>query len=101
MRNLLIAVLAVTATAALPASASAATQPDLPETCDLIRNTICHLIPPTSVEDVCAILDNTSNLRCEIDSTRRQGPDIPTTGCELQEKLGVVNVRQCEDPWAA
>jgi hypothetical protein len=72
MRKSLLAIAAVTAVAAVPASATAAdTRPDLPGTCDLVKNTICHLIPPTSVEDVCAILDSTSNLSCQISSTTR------------------------------
>lgn len=70
MRRILIAASAVAAVAALPSSAGAAAPPG---TCDLIKNTICHHIPPSGVP----------------------------SGCDLQEWIGVVNVRECEDPdWA-
>ena len=68
MRKLLIAVAAVAATAALPTSAGAVA-PDLPGTCDLVKNTMCDV------------------------------PDHVPTGCELQEMLGVQNVRACEDTY--
>ena len=69
MRKLLIAAVAVASTAAVPASAGAA--PDVPGTCDLIKNTMCNV------------------------------PDHVPTGCELQEWLGVQNVRACEDTYPA
>ena len=68
MRKLLIAAAAVAAAATLPATASAEVKP--PETCDLIQNTICHLIPPTSVEDVCAIVDATTAHSCTVSAPR-------------------------------
>lgn len=68
MRRILIAAAAVVAAATLPASAGAAAAP--PGTCDLIKNTMCHYIPPSSVP----------------------------SGCELQRMIGIVNVRECEDP---
>lgn len=64
MRKLLIAAAAVAATAAVPTTAGAAAQP--PGTCDLIKNTICQYVPPTSVDDVCAIVDHTTTLSCTI-----------------------------------
>lgn len=67
MRRILIAAAAVAAATALPSTASAVAPPG---TCDLIKNTICHYIPPSGVP----------------------------SGCELQEMIGVVNVRECEDP---
>jgi hypothetical protein len=79
MRKLLLACTAVTALA-LPSAAAASDRPDLPDgTCDVIKNTICHLIPPTSVEDVCAIVDATTQFDCSMISV--QQPEIPSS-CE-------------------
>jgi hypothetical protein len=52
---------------------------------------------------VCGIIYNTTNQDCRMSTTASAKPpievgDIPTSGCDLQEKLGIVNVRQCEDP---
>ena len=101
MRSFLI-VAAAAATLALPATAGAA-EAKPPEACDLIKNTICHYLPPTSVEDVCGIVGDSTFLSCTVTTNRAAtaGPDVPTSSCELQEKLGIVNVRACEDPdWA-
>jgi hypothetical protein len=99
MRSLFIAA-AAAATLALPATAGAAeTRP--PEACDVVKNTVCHYLPPTSVEDVCGIVNDSTFLTCTVaasSSRASAGPDIPTSSCELQEKLGIVNVRACEDP---
>lgn len=70
MRKLLIATVAVAATAALPASAGAASGPPSVEACDYIRNTICHFLPPTSVEDVCGIVEATTAHSCTVSSAR-------------------------------
>jgi hypothetical protein len=97
MRKLL---LAATAAALIAPSTAGATATQPPGTCDLVQNTACQYIPPTSVEDVCGILDHTTFFGCSITtSTSRsaQGPGVPTSWCELQEKLGIVNVRACED----
>jgi hypothetical protein len=95
MRKLLLA--AIAAALIVPSTAAAtATQP--PEACDLVKNTVCHYLPPTSVEDVCGIVNDSTFLTCSVTTTRATAqPDIPTTSCELQEKLGIVNVRACED----
>jgi hypothetical protein len=69
MRKLLIAATVVAATAAVPTSAGA-TETGVPGTCDLVKNTICHLIPPTSVSDVCEIVDATTNLSCTVSGSR-------------------------------
>ena len=93
MRKLL---LAATAAAFIVPTTATATEP--PGTCDLIKNTACQYIPPTSVEDVCGIVHDSTFLSCSFTASRSvQGPDIPTSSCELQEKLGIVNVRACED----
>ena len=68
MRNLL---LAAVATALIVPSTAGATATQPPGTCDLIKNTICHLIPPTSVDDVCEIVETTTVFGCEITTTSR------------------------------
>jgi hypothetical protein len=96
MRKLL---LAATAAALIVPSTASATETRPPEACDLVKNTVCHYLPPTSVEDVCGIVNDSTFLTCATTSTRTSavaGPDIPTTSCELQERLGIVNVRACE-----
>lgn len=63
--------LIVAAVAATAAVPSAAgAETKPPGTCDLIKNTMCNV------------------------------PDHVPTSCELQEKLGIVNVRACEDPYS-
>ena len=70
MRKLLIATAAVASTIALPASAGAASGPPSTDTCDYIKNTICHLLPPKSVGDVCAIVEATTAHSCTVSNTR-------------------------------
>ena len=54
-----------------PFASVAVAQPDLPESsCEVIRNTICHLIPPRSPEDVCAIVEATTAFGCTVSATR-------------------------------
>ena len=103
MRKTLIALAAVSATAAfVPPAADAEVRP--PGTCDLIKNTICHYLPPadpTNPGTVCGIVYDLTMNDCRASfpaSAQRPPVEVPTSGCDLQEKLGIVNVRQCEDP---
>jgi hypothetical protein len=68
MRNLALAALA--AALMLPSTAGATTtQP--PGACDLVKNTICHYLPPDSVSDVCGIVESSTFLSCAITTTSR------------------------------
>ena len=95
MRMLLTAAIGAAALA-LPATAGA-TDTAPPGTCDLIKNTACQYLPPTSVEDLCGIVDATTNLSCTGTTRQSAAPPIPRSGCELAEFLGFQNVKECED----
>lgn len=66
MRKTALILATAGALAALPAGTPGAKPPG---TCDLIKNTICHYIPPS---------------------------EIPPNSCDLQEAIGIRNVMACE-----
>jgi len=70
MRTTIATLISFAALAALPAAAPAG-EIDL-SSCKYLANTACQYLPPTSVDDVCGIVDATTNFSCTDVSTTRQ-----------------------------
>ena len=70
MRPTIASLATLTALAAFAAAPGGAAATEI-SSCKYLANTACQYLPPTSVEDVCGIVDATTALTCEGTTTRK------------------------------